>query len=300
RTWARRLHDEARHRTGELDAWAEILDGPNPRIGHRSLNPHKDTAATVRTLRRTLPPGRTEPLLTGVPAAFHGRADDVLLTGLTLAVAAWRRRHGGRGTSVLLDLEGHGREEIFPEVDLSRTVGWFTAMYPVRLDAGSSDWNGERAAGQAIKRVKEQLRAVPDPLTYGLLRHLDPDTAAELADLPRPQILFNYLGRVTVADGDWNLVPADVGGHDPDMPVSHVLEINATVYDRPDGPHLEAAWSWPDGVLAEAEVEELAETWFEALGGLAEHGAGGYTPSDLLVDLDQKEIDRIQAAWERR
>ncbi|WP_433258995.1 amino acid adenylation domain-containing protein [Streptosporangium sp. CA-135522] len=300
RTWAHRLQGEARDRTAELDLWTEILDGPDPRIGRRALDPAIDTVATLRTLTLTLPPEQAEPLLTTVPAAFHGRVGDVLLTGLALAVAHWRRKHGGRGTSVLLDLEGHGREEIFPDVDLSRTVGWFTTMYPVRLDAGVTGWADERAVTQAIKKVKEQLRAVPDPLGYGLLRHLNPATAPELAELPRPQIVFNYLGRVTVAEGDWNLVPAELGGHDPGMPVAHPLEINVTTHDRPDGPHLEAVWSWPEGVLAEAEVRELAETWFGALAGLARHGSGGYTPSDLLVDLDQGEIDRIQAAWEKR
>ncbi|MGV9779705.1 condensation domain-containing protein, partial [Streptosporangium sp. NPDC003464] len=300
RTWARRLQDEARDRAGELDLWIDILDGPDPRVGSRPLDPRVDTVATLRSLRLTLPPGRTEPLLTTVPAAFHGRVNDVLLTGLALAVAHWRRKRGGRGSSVLLDLEGHGREEISSGTDLSRTVGWFTALYPVRLDAGVTGWADERAVAQAVKRIKEQLRAVPNPLGYGLLRHLNPGTAPELAGLPRPQIVFNYLGRVAVAEGDWNLVPAALGGHDPGMPVAHALEINVTVHDRPDGPHLEAVWSWPAGVLTEAEVRELAETWSGALEGLAAHGPGGYTPSDLLVDLDQDEIDRIQAAWEKR
>ncbi|MFI6803358.1 condensation domain-containing protein, partial [Streptosporangium canum] len=312
RTWAHRLQDEARDRGethgrdeirdrgAELDRWTEILDGPDPRVGSRPLDPRIDTVATLRSLRLTLPPEQAEPLLTTVPAAFHGRAGDVLLTGLALAVAHWRRKRGGRGTSVLLDLEGHGREEIFPGVDLSRTVGWFTAMYPVRLDAGIGGWADERAVTQAIKKVKEQLRAVPNPLSYGLLRHLDPTTGPELAALPQPQIVFNYLGRVAVAEGDWNLVPSGFGGHDPGMPVVHTLEINVTTHDRRDGPHLEAVWSWPEGVLTGAEVRDLAETWSEALEGLAAHGRGGYTPSDLLVDLDQDEIDRIQAAWEKR
>jgi non-ribosomal peptide synthase protein (TIGR01720 family) len=125
-------------------------------------------------------------------------------------------------------------------------------------------------------------------------------TGPELAALPQPQIVFNYLGRVAVAEGDWNLVPSGFGGHDPGMPVAHTLEINVTTHDRRDGPHLEAVWSWPEGVLTGAEVRDLAGTWSEALGGLAAHGRGGYTPSDLLVDLDQNEIDRIQAAWEKR
>ncbi|GGL59747.1 hypothetical protein GCM10014719_71300 [Planomonospora parontospora subsp. antibiotica] len=301
RTWARMLQAEARRRAGELDDWIDILDGPDPRIGHRPLDPEKDTVATVRTLRLTLPPEVTGPLLTTVPAAFHGRALDVLLTGLTLAVAHWRRKRGGRGTSVLLDLEGHGREEIADGADLSRTVGWFTTLYPVRLDAGATAWTDGRTVTRAVKQVKEQLRAIPDNgIGYGLLRHLDPESAAELDGLPRPQIVFNHLGRVATGEGDWNVVPAEFGGHDPEMPVAHVLEINTTVHDRPDGPHLEAVWSWPDGVLTEAEAEELAGTWFDALGGLAAHGSGGHTPSDLLVELDQEEIDRIQAAWEDR
>src|SRR5690606_18831463 len=100
-----------------------------------------------------------------VPAAFHGRVNDVLLTGLALAVAEWRRERGtGDETAVLIDLEGHGREEVVPGVDLSRTVGWFTSIHPVRIDAGwvepSDVREGGQAVGTALKRVKEQLRLV--------------------------------------------------------------------------------------------------------------------------------------------
>nr|BFE81284.1 hypothetical protein GCM10020093_038850 [Planobispora longispora] len=126
----------------------------------------------------------TGPLLSRVPAAFHGRADDVLLAGLAAAVARW----GGR-RDVLVDLEGHGRQEdLFPGADLSRSVGWFTSMHPARIDAGELEWadlaGGGPAAGHAVKRVKEQLRALPGPLGYGLLRYLNPDTAPALAALP--------------------------------------------------------------------------------------------------------------------
>ena len=81
--------------------------------------------------------------------------------------------------AVLLDLEGHGREEIFADVDLSRTVGWFTSLFPVRLDPGALDLDealaGGAALGRALKLIKEQLRALPDNgLGYGLLRYLNP------------------------------------------------------------------------------------------------------------------------------
>ena len=125
----------------------------------------------------------TAALLTRVPAAFHGGINDVLLTGLALAVADWcrRRRRGASAmarAAVLLDLEGHGREEMFADLDLSRTVGWFTSLFPVRLDLGALDLEealaGGAALGRALKSIKEQLRALPDNgLGYGLLRYLN-------------------------------------------------------------------------------------------------------------------------------
>ena len=194
---------------------------------------------TAGHLTLTLPAAVTDALLTRVPAAFHGGIDDVLLTGLALAVADWCRRHvqGGNAVAhhggshaVLLDLEGHGREEglgraeMSDTVDLTRTVGWFTSLYPVRLDPGLLDLeealSGGPALGRALKTIKEQLRAVPGKgLGYGLLRYLNDETAAELAGAPAPQLGFNYLGRFAAgADGaDWapaNLTERRSGSQD--------------------------------------------------------------------------------------
>ena len=119
------------------------------------------------------------------------------LTALVVAVAGWRRRRAhGKGTSnaVLIDLEGHGREEqLFEGVDLTRTVGWFTSLFPVRLDAGGLDLEealrGGAALGEALKRIKEQLRRVPGGgLGYGLLRYLNPETAPALSGLASPRL----------------------------------------------------------------------------------------------------------------
>ena len=188
----------------------------------------------------------TDALLTRVPAAFHGGIDDVLLTGLALAVADWCRRHvqgaahvahHGGSHAVLLDLEGHGREEglgreegwrcgVSGAVDLTRTVGWFTSLYPVRLDPGLLDLeealSGGPALGRALKTIKEQLRAVPGKgLGYGLLRYLNDETAAELAGAPAPQLGFNYLGRFAAgADGaDW--APANLDERADQTPTDH-------------------------------------------------------------------------------
>ncbi|MFC5754850.1 condensation domain-containing protein, partial [Actinomadura rugatobispora] len=319
RRWAQRLQAEASDpaRAGdELETWLDIVDGPPRPIAARALDPRVDIAARAESLTLVLPAEVTGRLLTGVPAAYRARVDDVLLTGLALAVAHWRGRHrgGGRGGGgVLVDVEGHGRTDIVPGLDLSRTVGWFTSIHPVRLDPGAADWaevkKGGPAAGAALKKVKEQLRAVPEGVGYGLLRHLaGAEAAEELADLPPAEIAFNYLGRVAPGEdgGDWTLAPEEPpAGEDPRMPMAHALEINAVARDGRDGrAELSATWTWPDGVLSRDEVRDLAEGWFTALRGLAEHarsggddGGGGFTPSDLLVDLDQAEIDKLQDAW---
>jgi non-ribosomal peptide synthase protein (TIGR01720 family) len=207
--------------------------------------------------------------------------------------------------AVLVDVEGHGREEIFAGIDLSRTVGWFTSLYPVRLDAGSLDLAaalaGGAALGTAVKRIKEQLHAVPDHgLGYGLLRHLNEESAAVLRALPQPQLGFNYLGRLAGDGSAEGNVPG--GGSDAAMPLAHVLEVNALTLDGRSGPSLGATWTWAPALLGESEVRALAQGWFAALEALVRHAdtpeAGGRTPSDLpLVALSQDEIEGLERAY---
>ncbi|MFF5128694.1 amino acid adenylation domain-containing protein [Streptomyces syringium] len=319
RRWAEHLAEEARTpgRVAELPLWTGMLGTPEPPLGARALDPARDTAAETCRLTLTLPVELTEPLLTRLPAIYHAGINDVLLTGFALAVADWRR-HRPAGAPVLLDLEGHGREEIAEGLDVSRTVGWFTSMYPVRLDPRIVEadwpeiWSGGPALGRALKEVKEQLRAIPDNgIGYGLLRYLNEEAGAALSALPAPQMSFNYLGRIDMTDGarggevaDW-AVRSDVdlgGGHDAAMPFGHALELNAVTQDQADGPRLMATWSWPRELFTEDDVRELAENWFRALGALVTHAeapdAGGFTPSDLpLVNLSQKDLDLLSQEW---
>ncbi len=302
RRWATVLDEQARtpSRLAEAELWHGIADAPRTPLGARPLDPDRDTAATTRSLRLTLPPGTTGALLTTVPAAFRAGVQDVLLTGLALAVAD---RQGS--PHVVLDVEGHGREELAPGLELSRTVGWFTSLYPVHLDLVGVDVADALAAGPAADlaatRVAERLRELPDHGTgYGLLRHLNPDTAAELAKAPVPAIGFNYLGRftapATTGTEPWAfaLESSALGtGADPGLAAAHVLEVNAVVHDTGTGPRLLADWSWPDGVLTEPEVRALAESWFAALTALtgrAGHGFG-MSPAGLTPD----ELDELAA-----
>ncbi|WP_158734379.1 non-ribosomal peptide synthetase [Streptomyces sp. NRRL F-2747] len=317
RTWARTLRDEARspRRLAELPLWTEVLATADPELGERPLDARQDTHATTRSLTRVLSAQSTEPLLTTLPSTFRGTVNDILLAAFTLAVAQWRRTTGRSANSaVLIDLEDHGREPFTEGTDLSRTVGWFTNMHPARLDPGAVAWSevlaGGPAVGGAVKRIKEQLRALPDRgIGYGLLRHLNPDTAGLPALATRPQIAFNYLGRFNgAADTDWAPVAEDGaygGGTDAAAPAAHVLELNALTRDDGQGPRLTCTWSWPEGLLTEAEVHELTDLWAAALDGLVAHGAapeaGGLTASDLsLVSLDQTNIDLLEAVWRNR
>src|SRR5439155_16251152 len=185
----------------------------------------------------------------------------------------------------------HGREEIAAGVDLSRTVGWFTSAYPVAVDPGelptAEVFAGGPAAGTALKRVKEQLRAIPDGgLGYGLLRYLHPQTAQVLARHPEPQIGFNYLGRLGTADGEETGVSDPAALADGGMPLPHAVAVNATAVTYPDGPRLVAHWTWAGELFTEAQVRDLAEAWFRAIEALVAHadraaGGGGLSPSDV-------------------
>ncbi|MGC9501628.1 amino acid adenylation domain-containing protein, partial [Streptomyces sp. WG7] len=204
---------------------------------------------------------------------------------------------------VLVDLEGHGRDSDRPDVDLSRTVGWFTRVHPVRLDVTGC---GDDPA-DAVKRVKEQLRAVPgDGAGYGLLRHLNAGTAPVLAGLARPRVGFNYLGRTPTSaspsGADWSPVAQPGGpGADPATPLAHALDINAVTVDGADGPVLSATFAWAGELFDEAEVRELAERWLRVLETLAgtDAGAGGHTPSDfpLVPALTQEQVEALEAAY---
>ncbi|MEX2974413.1 amino acid adenylation domain-containing protein, partial [Streptomyces sp. C184] len=308
RRWAHALRAEAARREHELPQWLDIVTSDGPPLGSRPVDPAVDVTSMARTVRVELPADVTSALLTTLPTTFRGRVDDGLLAALMTALVRWRRARGVPGTTAVIRLEGHGREEdVVPGADLSRTVGWFTGVFPVRLDLDGVDvddaFRGGRSAGEAVKAVKEQLRAVPGKgIGYGLLRYLNGTTAPELGRHPIGGIGFNYLGRFTedLRAGGWVPAPERPGleaASDPSMPVPSALEVNALVTDEG---RLTALFTFPTGVLSPDEVQELADLWCAALSGLARHaatpGAGGLTPSDLpLVRVGRRDLD----TWEQ-
>ena len=306
RVWARGLLDAAPARRAELSMWSRITspDG-RVRIGSRVVDPARDTMSATAQAHVEVPVAVTEALLTTVPEQFHAGVEDVLLAALALATA----RVCGAG-AVAVDLEGHGREEqAVPGADLSRTVGWFTSLYPVRLDVSGTDlgvaFGGGRDAGEALKRVKEQLREIPDSgIGFGMLRYLDDEGRRALASAAAPEVGFNYLGRLTLGEAQgrpWSSAPESSalgGATESDMPVNHALEIGVFTDETAEGPMLRGTFGYSPALVAEHLVADLVSAWVAALEALVRHAstgdAGGFTPSDLtLGGLDQSEIDEF-------
>ncbi|WP_139808284.1 non-ribosomal peptide synthetase, partial [Mycobacterium avium] len=263
-----------------------------------------DTYASAGQLSASLDVQTTRLLLGEVPAAFHAGVQDILLIAFGLACTEFV----GGGALIGIDVEGHGRhEEIAAGVDLSRTVGWFTTKYPVALRMSRRlDWArvvaGEAALGAVIKDAKEQLRALPDGLSYGLLRYLNPEIEVQGRD---PVIGFNYLGRLgagaDLSEEMWrvsadSLSSAAVATAVP-MPLAHTVELNAGTMDTEAGPQLHANWRWAASALTDEQLNRLSRLWFEALTGICAHvraGGGGLTPSDIApARLDQQQIDEL-------
>jgi hypothetical protein len=157
RTWSKLVEEASARGTfrDELDHWRAVLATEDPRLGTRPLDPATDTAATVESLTVSLPGEVSAALLSAVPAAMHGGVNDVLLTGFAAALAHWRGE--GAGSAVVLSLESHGRDAL-DGVDLSRTVGWFTAIHPVRLDPGPLHWTEVTEAGPALAAAANRPR----------------------------------------------------------------------------------------------------------------------------------------------
>ncbi|MEU1217202.1 amino acid adenylation domain-containing protein, partial [Streptomyces sp. NPDC005790] len=311
RRWSELLVTEAdsTRRTAELPHWLATASEPAPLAPGLDPVPGRDLTRTVRRRADRLDTDTGRALLTTVATAFHCGPDELFLSALALAVARWRRDRGTPAGGLLVELEGHGRADL-PDTDVSRTVGWFTSAHPVRLDLAHTDLDealrGGPALGDAVKRIKEQVRSAPgDRLGHGLLRHLNPHTAPRLAGLSVPRVGFNYLGRLPSGGpaADWAVDPAPGafgGGADPDLPAVHTLALNVVAEDRAEGPVLRAGWTWPGALLGEDDVTTLADTWLAVLAALARHDTGdaGRTPSDVpLVGLSQDQLDRLEADW---
>jgi non-ribosomal peptide synthase protein (TIGR01720 family) len=271
--------------------WERVSRLPVDRPGEENV------VASTETVTVSLDVEETQALLREVPQAYRTQINDVLLTALAQAFARWTGRD-----ALLVGLEGHGREEIVAGVNLSRTVGWFTSLFPVLLDLGEA-----QGPGEALKSVKEQLRQIPDRgVNYGVLRYLSGDArvAEVFQALPQLQVSFNYLGQldqVLPKSSAFGLAPEPSGPHLSPRGVRPVLvEVNGHISRE----RLQMTWTYSENLHRRSTIEGLAQGFIQALRAIIEHcrssEAGGYTPSDFpAAKLSQEELDRFTARISR-
>ncbi|NLT88084.1 MAG: non-ribosomal peptide synthetase [Pseudomonas lactis] len=289
RDWAARLQAYAHSESlrEELSLWQAQLAGPTVALAvQRPQGARRHSDAETVSVR--LDAERTRQLLQQAPSAYRTQVNDLLLTALARVLCRWSGQ-----ASALIQLEGHGRETLFDDIDLTRSVGWFTSAYPLRLTPQAEQ-------GDSIKAIKEQLRGVPHKgLGYGVLRYLADDLCKQsMAALPSAQVTFNYLGQFDQsfgADALFHPLEESAGqAHDPDAPLPNELSIDSQVY----GGELVLRWTFSRERHDQQVIRDLAEAYLGELHSLIAHclqdDAGGLTPSDFpLARLSQVQLDAL-------
>jgi non-ribosomal peptide synthase protein (TIGR01720 family) len=291
--WAERLteHASSEALADEAAYWSTAA---RAEVGRLPVDHDRgeNTEESLRAVSLSLTEEETDALLRKVPEAYRTQINDVLLSAVALALTRWTGAE-----SALVDLEGHGREEIFDDVDLTRTVGWFTTVFPVLLDVP-----GSGGPGEVLTSVKEQLRAVPGRgLGYGLLRYLrggDDAIAAGLVGLPQSEVSFNYLGQLDQAfpeSSPFRMAKESVGpSHSVKAMRRYRLDVRSSVLHG----RLGIRWAYSENQYRRDTIEALSARVMEALRELIAHclspEAGGYTPSDFQnANLSREDLDDV-------
>ncbi|MBW4507955.1 MAG: amino acid adenylation domain-containing protein [Scytonematopsis contorta HA4267-MV1] len=295
--WAKKLNSYAQSEIikQELDYWLNkdwSLTTPLP--FDNAYTQQENTVGSAASVSVKLSVEETQALLGSVNETYNTQINDILLSALAISLASWTTN-----SNLLIDLEGHGREELFLDVDLSRTVGWFTSLFPVLLQLPKLD-----QLSSVIKSIKEQLRGIPNRgIGYGILRYLCEDTSVkqQLQTITTPEICFNYLGQFDQLKlpTDWKIASESTGTNQSlQQNRSHLLDINALVVEG----ELQMNWTYSSNVHTHTTIENLANSYMRAIRSIIEHcrseNAFEYTPSDFpLAQLNQKEIDNLLAEF---
>ena len=258
------------------------IDGP----GGRSA----DTEASQRHVSVRLSLEETDQLLHSVPMVYRIQTNEVLLTALAQTIAGWTN-----SDALPVDLEANGREEPLEDIDVARTVGWFTVLYPILLKLPH-----RQDPEDSLRAVKEQLRSVPNHgIGYGLLRYLGQNTALamDLQTQLQPEISFLYIGQIDQqAAGDLfgSVYTSHGPEHSPRGQRTHLLEVNASI----TAGQLQMTWMYSDQLHCGDTIEQLAQSCLEHVRRLVAHclisESVGYTKSDFqAAGLSQQELDSI-------
>jgi non-ribosomal peptide synthase protein (TIGR01720 family) len=302
RDWARRLADHAQSPAlaAETGYWSQLAAGGLPHLPVDEPG-GANSEATARSHHLWLDPEATGALIHDVHQTYGTTVDDILLTGLVMAFERWTGR-----PELLVAMESHGREDASlasagngaAAADVTRTVGWFTAIYPVHLAIKPA-----AGPGEAIKAVKDRLHRVPHHgMGFGLLRYLCQDEVVrrQMAAIPQPQVSYNYLGQFhqELAEREqFGMAPEAVGQErSPEDARPYLLDITASITDG----QLHIMWSYSDQAYRAETIWRLAGDYYEALQVLIEHcrsvDAYNYSVSDFPdVDLSEQELHALMA-----
>ena len=236
----------------QIDYWRavpDVISAELPIEHAAGLN----TEESTETITIRLTSGQTALLLRQVPAVYHSQINDLLLTALAESFRPWTGRE-----SLLVDVEGHGREDI-GGIDVSRTIGWFTSIYPVRLSLKS-----DARLDASLQSVKNQLRQIPGKgIGYGLLRKQL--SGLRQAGFPHANVLFNYLGQfdqVVAGSQMFSFAAESVGlWHHPTNLRTHLIEVLARVA----GGQMEVQFNFSRNVHSRPTVEQIAARYSAAL-----------------------------------
>nr|QEO74616.1 condensation domain-containing protein [uncultured bacterium] len=259
----------------------------------RDYDSRENLVSSAGVVAMSLTEPETEALLQEVPAAYYTQINEVLLSALAVTLKRWT---GQRLVSI--DMEGHGRDPISERVDVSRTVGWFTTIYPVLLEVPRRDVE----VGEVLKQVKEQMRQIPEQgLGYGLLRYQGAESVQQrLRQMPQPEVLFNYSGQFdqTFTGSGMFSIAREKRGMDRSAQNQrqHLLEISGGIVNG----RLQLTWVYSQQVHKRETVERLAADFIIALQQLIEQCQWGevigFTPSDFPeAELSQQELDELVA-----
>jgi amino acid adenylation domain-containing protein/non-ribosomal peptide synthase protein (TIGR01720 family) len=287
--WARQLADDAQstETAQQLSQWLDFLQQPSTNIPIDFPDRRAENIEATHCIYSTsLNQAQTQALLQEVPKAYQTQINDVLLTALLQTLYTWTG-----DSSWLFDLESHGRQR--DDLDVSRTIGWFTSYFPVVLQMHETE------SGALLKSVKEQLRQIPQKgLSYGLLRYLsaEPKIKQKLTQLPQADILFDYLGQRQPSARICKIITEANNGlsRSPRNQRRYLLEINACIIEG----KLQTNWSYSQALYRQTTIEYLAQSFMTALQALIEHcqlpGVGGFTPSDFAESgLNQTQLDQF-------
>ncbi|HEU4834422.1 MAG TPA: amino acid adenylation domain-containing protein [Pyrinomonadaceae bacterium] len=291
--WAEQLQQYAKSGRAEqeLDYW---LDHRRRRVSSLPVDKSRgrNDVNSSRAITVKLDRAATRALRLQVPSVYHTQINEVLLTALLQAYEQWCG-----SDRLLIDLEGHGREEELVDLSLARTVGWFTAIFPLLLELSETT-----STGETVQQVKEQVRRVPQKgIGYGVLRYLcNSQVSAELQALPQAEMSFNYLGQLdgNLAVSEWFAVLHEENetSRSANALRRYLIEIDGWISDD----QLSFRFTYSKNLHRRATIQRLAEAFRTSLRELIAHCESlpgeSFSPSDFpLAKLDQRKFNQLTA-----